>query len=149
MKKPEVDSASALMAISVLPNVLALFFNPIKIPLDPKIGAGVILLGLILFFYSLKHLKKGVLGATDPILNKLIKNGPYRFIRHPHYLSFIIILIGYGLFFKSLIGIIITLTLFVPSTIHRSKIEDKKLKKEFGKEWENYSEKTGLLLPKP
>jgi protein-S-isoprenylcysteine O-methyltransferase Ste14 len=37
----------------------------------------------------------------------------------------------------------------LPTEIYRAKLEEKALAQKFGAEWENYSKKTGFILPIP
>jgi len=93
------------------------------------------------------YIKKAILGEIEPKLNILIKNGPYRFIRHPVYLGMTIALLGVPLSLGSWLGIIAVFLLFLPSEIYRAKLEEKKLAIKFGTEWENYVKKTMFILP--
>lgn len=105
-------------------------------------------MGSLFFVYVLLYLRSGFFGETEPKLNHLFTRGPYRFCRHPQYLSFIIIIFGFDLVFRSILGILFTLTLSIPSAAYRGKVEDRMLKKKFGKEWENYAEQVGFLFPR-
>ena len=49
---------------------------------------------------------------------------------------------GFDLVFGSLLGILITLFLVIPSVIYRARLEEKALADRFGKEWEAYQERT-------
>ena len=84
----------------------------------------------------------------QPVLDFLVTKGPYRFCRHPQYLSFIIIVFGFDCIFGSVIGFVYTIVLSIPSVVFRAKVEDKLLREEFGKMWEQYAGEVGFLLPK-
>ena len=105
-------------------------------------------LGVLLYFYVIFYLRKGFFGNTAPVLDHLITNGPYRFCRHPLYLSYIILVLGFDLLFGSIIGSILTFGFSIPSVIYRGKAEDRELRLKFGDMWERYSEKVGFLFPK-
>jgi len=93
------------------------------------------------------YLRSGFFGETEPKLDYLVTRGPYRFCKHPQYLSFIIVIFGFDLF-RSILGVFFTLTISIPSVVYRGRVEDELLKKKFGKEWKNYAEQVGFLSPK-
>ena len=99
---------------------------------------------LLICWHSPEYNEKG----TEPKLDFLITKGPYSFCRHPQYLSFIIIILGVDLMFRSVMGIVFTLVLSIPSMVYRAKIEDELLRNKFGDEWENYADKVGFLFPR-
>jgi len=82
------------------------------------------------------------LGEVGPNLDHLVTTGPYRWCRHPLYLSFILIILGLDLMFGSPAGILATLLLALPSMIYRARLEEKALADRFGEEWEAYRERT-------
>jgi len=94
------------------------------------------------------YLRKGFLGDTKPVLDKLVIDGPYRFCRHPLYLSFFVLLFGIDLMFGSPIGVAFTVILSVPSAVYRARVEDDLLKERFGKEWEEYADRVGFMIPR-
>jgi len=56
--------------------------------------------------------------------------------------------LGIDLLFRSVLGIVCTLALSTPGVVYRARVEDRLLRKKFGKEWEDYADKVGFLLPK-
>jgi protein-S-isoprenylcysteine O-methyltransferase len=77
---------------------------------------------------------------------RLVKTGPYRFVRHPGYLGFILSILGSGLALSSIIGIlcVVPVTLFL---FWRIRYEERMLVKEFGKEYNQYMKETKQLVP--
>ncbi|MCW4019809.1 MAG: isoprenylcysteine carboxylmethyltransferase family protein [Candidatus Bathyarchaeota archaeon] len=144
----KVDLPSLLMVLFFTANTVIGFFDPTKMPVAKEIGLAVLVCGSLLFVYVLFYLRSGFFGETEPKLDFLITKGPYGFCRHPQYLSFIMMILGFDLMFRSTISTMFTLTLSIPSAVYRAKIEDKLLRKRFGKEWTNYAEKVGFLFPK-
>jgi len=143
-----VDWPSLLMVVSFLINILACSLDPVILPVSKNFGFALFVLGAVFFSYVLIYLRSGFFGQTSPKLDFLITNGPYKFCRHPQYLSFIIMIFGIDLMFRSFLGIIFTIVLSIPSLVYRAKIEDELLRKKFGEEWEKYSEGVGFLFPK-
>jgi len=148
MRLSKVDSPSLFMVLSFTTNILISFFDPNVIPIPREIGLAVVVLGSTFFVYVLLHLRSGFFGETEPKLNFLITEGPYKFCRHPQYLSFTVMIFGFDLMFRSVVGIVLTLALSIPSVVYRASVEDRLLKRKFGKEWEEYADRVGFLLPK-
>ena len=148
MTRSKVDLPSLYMVLSFTVSILISFYDPTELPFLEEIGTVLLALGSLIFLYVLFYLRSGFFGETEPKLKSLITKGPYRFCRHPLYLSFIIIALGINLMLKSALGIIFTFALSIPSAVYRGRIEDKLLRNKFGEEWENYADKVGFLLPK-
>lgn len=79
--------------------------------------------------------------------HELIKNGPYKFIRHPSYLGAFIAIIGCPLFFNNTSTIFISFVSMVIAYYFRIKVEEKTLGNHFGKFYEEYKKDTYRLLP--
>ena len=56
--------------------------------------------------------------------------------------------LGIDLMVRSVLGIVCTLALSTPSAVYRARVEDRLLRKKFGKEWEDYADRVGFLLPR-
>jgi protein-S-isoprenylcysteine O-methyltransferase Ste14 len=78
--------------------------------------------------------------------HRLVTSGIYRVIRHPSYLGLIVNALGWGLAFRSWIGIILTASLIVP-LVGRIRAEESLLSAQFGAEYEAYRAQTSRLIP--
>jgi len=136
------------MVICLTVNLVVSLFYPTGIGIPREFGVIVLICGFLIFGYVLIYLRRGFFGETKPVLDRLVTNGPYRFCRHPLYLSFIIILLGIDLLLGSLIGLAFTLAVSIPNAVYRGKVEDRFLSERFGKEWSDYAKKVGFILPK-
>lgn len=145
---PKVDLPSLVMVITFSVNLFIGMYSRNTLSVPKGIGEAILVLGFVACGYVLLYLRKGFFGDTEPNLDHLVTEGPYRFCRHPLYLSFILIVLGIDLMLGSLIASAFTLLLSVPSAIYRARVEDELLKRKFGKQWENYAEEVGFLLPK-
>ena len=111
--------------------VLFLFINDFKIlffPIINIIGVCLFLLAIVFHFFCEKIHKQAHV-HTDRI-NKIITKSIYSKIRHPIYLSLIIMNIGIGLFFCNLVTIILSI-LFSISTVLTALYEEKYLSLKF------------------
>ena len=57
-------------------------------------------------------------------------------------------ILGLDLMFRSIMGILFTLALWITSVVYRARIEDELLRSKFGEEWGNYADKVGFLFLK-
>ncbi len=78
--------------------------------------------------------------------HQLITKGPFKFIRHPQYLSQILVDIGGGIATLSIVVIILAL-IEIPFLILRASIEEKLLEKNFKEVFLNYKKKSGFFIP--
>jgi len=148
MTQLNVDLPSLFMALSFTTNLIVCFLDPFEISVSKEVGVVLLICGALIFVYVLFYLRGGILGETKPKLDFLITKGPYRFCRHPLYLSFILMILGIDLMFRSVVGIVFTLVVSIPSVIYRAKVEDEMLMNKFGEEWENYADRVGFLFPR-
>ena len=112
------------------------------------IGIGVMLLGLILRHWSIISLGR-FFRTTIELENgqKVIDNGPYRYIRHPSYAGIILFFIGYGILSKDWLSLGVAVCLPTASLIYRIQIEEKALAEGMGSDYVAYQKRTKKLLP--
>ena len=79
---------------------------------------------------------------------RLVQDGPYRFIRHPAYAGYLWISLGLAVGYSSLAGLAAALFVLLPSVIYRIRVEDKLLSEHFGAQFEDYAERRKRLIPK-
>jgi protein-S-isoprenylcysteine O-methyltransferase Ste14 len=77
----------------------------------------------------------------------LVTTGIYGFIRHPSYLGLLLNSLGWGLAFRSGVGVLLT-ALIVPALLARIRAEERLLRTEFGGEYESYRARTWRLIPR-
>ncbi|HDZ19261.1 hypothetical protein LCGC14_0835640 [marine sediment metagenome] len=143
------------------------FLNPINIYLQiiglviQIMGLIIIFCGLILYLIAGKIITKEVYSkATEE--RKMMTTVLYAYIRHPLYLSFILIPVRFLLITLNLLSlfyfIIFTISIRSDEECDREgkftfvtqevRCEEEYMKKIYGKDYEEYMEKTGRLLPK-
>ena len=120
---------------------------PISRSTGKAMGAIIFLLGMVVFLWILVYLKDAFRGTVNPVRNQLITTGPYHWIRHPLYLSMIIILLGIGIALRSLWGMVSIFVIFLPAVLYRAMLEEKALHRMFGNTWTAYQQHTKFLIP--
>jgi protein-S-isoprenylcysteine O-methyltransferase Ste14 len=110
---------------------------------------GIALLGFALLQWAQVALGKS--WSDTPRMmkeQKLVMEGPYRYIRHPIYTAFLLIL-GSLLFISSnwLIGLCM-IGMTVLEIISRIRYEESLMTEYFGEQYRAYMKKTGRLLPR-
>jgi protein-S-isoprenylcysteine O-methyltransferase Ste14 len=76
----------------------------------------------------------------------LISKGPYKILRHPQYVSQILVDIGGGLAVMSYVLLPIAI-IEIPFLIMRALLEEKLLERNFKEKFVKYKKKTGFLIP--
>lgn len=105
--------------------------------------------GLVLLFWV--HLSLGLHHSGTLHLredHRLVQSGPYRWVRHPMYTSFLLLLGGLAV----LIGDVVVSAAMLGSQVWvlgvRLKVEEAMLAERFGAQWSAYRAQTGILLPR-
>lgn len=148
-----------LQKVPLIISVLAIIFFVLAIfqvgtfSYEPEYQS-IRLIGLILYMvfswvqiYSFKTL--GDSYSQEVLIyrhHKLVTKGPFKFIRHPQYLSQILMDLGAG--FATLSFLVTPLAVIeIPILIMRALLEEKLLNKNFKEEFKNYKSKSGFMLP--
>jgi protein-S-isoprenylcysteine O-methyltransferase Ste14 len=114
----------------------------------PIAGIAFIICGLIvrwIAIFSLKH--QFTVDVSIKKDDRIIKEGIYRFVRHPAYAGSLISFFGLALFFSNFLSMLI---IFVPiclAFLHRIHIEEEALIQVFGSEYLDYCASTKRLIP--
>jgi len=111
-----------------------------------SIGAITLLATLLIMAWASSFLVRYAYGRSADH-RPLIRSGPYRYVRHPVYLSFI--LFGIGTFLLSLnFLMLITLSYMVFMAYTYQSEEERELPEKYGMEYEVYKKSTGGFIPK-
>jgi protein-S-isoprenylcysteine O-methyltransferase Ste14 len=79
--------------------------------------------------------------------HKLIREGPYRFVRHPIYTGMLGMIIAAGLAWSHWIGFLIALVLFTIGTAIRVRSEERLLREQFGAAFDDYKRSVPAVIP--
>jgi protein-S-isoprenylcysteine O-methyltransferase Ste14 len=77
----------------------------------------------------------------------LVTSGVYGVIRHPSYLGLLVNSLGWGLAFRSGLGVLLT-ALLIPPLLARIRAEERLLRTHFGGEYDSYCARTARLIPR-
>jgi protein-S-isoprenylcysteine O-methyltransferase Ste14 len=76
----------------------------------------------------------------------LVTTGIYSVIRHPSYLGLLVSSLGWGLAFRSGVGVLLAMLNLVP-VVGRIRAEEVQLRSQFGAEYDAYRGRTSRLIP--
>ncbi len=116
----------------------------------PVFGAGL-LCGLISFW-----LRRNAIQALGRFWSlhveireqhEFVETGPFRWMRHPTYLSMILELFAAALMLHAFFALSVVLILFVPILWIRIRIEERALVEKFGTLYRTYQERTPAIVP--
>lgn len=131
------------------------FFN-----MNREMNSYLTVIGLITFlfaatlrYWSIKTLgDQWAIHAIGPSqLNHervLVTTGPYKYVRHPIYLSYVLDLLGLTLALSTFYSLILVVTVNAPSYILRSKLEERSSIKRLGDDYVKYKEKISFMFPR-
>jgi protein-S-isoprenylcysteine O-methyltransferase Ste14 len=148
--------ALRLVGLGMWAGMLAYLINPdwmawaqVALPDEIRwLGALCGVLFIALIYWTLSNLGKNL---TDSVVTRsaatLVTSGPYRYIRHPFYVSVALVIAAIALLsanvFLALTG---TATLLLLAL--RTPIEERKLLERFGEPYRAYVARTGRFLPR-
>ena len=135
--------APLLLIIMIGP--LTAFYGVWEIPINrlATIFSGVIIFIIGTFIYF-----KWEIFWTRTYRGQLVTEGIFRYIRHPHYTSIIIVGFGLALFFYSIFALL-TAIIALPIMIWSIIDEETLLLKQYGNEYKKYMEKVPWrMIPK-
>lgn len=116
------------------------------------LGLGLLLSAIVLRYWSIKSLGDQwaihVSGQSQlPHELALVTQGPYKYVRHPIYLSYIVELLGLAILFSAFYSLIFVCVINIPSYIIRSQYEEKEAGKRLGERYLVYKKNTSFMAP--
>jgi protein-S-isoprenylcysteine O-methyltransferase Ste14 len=78
---------------------------------------------------------------------KVVTDGPYRYIRHPSYLGVIVLMVGFGLALSDGLSVLVMLVLPTAGLVPRITVEEAALRQGLGDTYARYAEGRARLLP--
>ncbi|MBI3823802.1 MAG: isoprenylcysteine carboxylmethyltransferase family protein [Planctomycetes bacterium] len=136
-----------LLAFMIDPTWMAWASVPLPVPLRWA-GVGVGVLAGSLLTWTFRSLGKNI---TDTVVTRkehsLVTTGPYRWVRHPFYVSFALAVLMMSLITANWFAFITSSVVFLLLVIRTSK-EEEKLIERFGDEYRLYMDQTGRFWPR-
>ncbi len=113
-----------------------------------SIGVTLILLGVALRWYAIwtlgRYFTRDVAVSAD---QKVVQNGPYRFIRHPTYSGTFLTMLGVGLAMTNWASLLALLLCVLVGHLYRVHIEEKALIQTIGQPYVEYMHRTRRFIP--
>jgi protein-S-isoprenylcysteine O-methyltransferase Ste14 len=151
-KKNDRGSMLLIMAgifVSVLSSPLLILAVPYILP-GPVFWVGIFasLLGIAVRVASILTLRRFFTFSVQVGKEqKLVQDGPYRFLRHPAYTGSILTLLGIALCFRSPLGIAVTAVAAAVVYGYRIRVEEREMENSFGDSYRTYEQQTWRVLP--
>jgi protein-S-isoprenylcysteine O-methyltransferase Ste14 len=77
----------------------------------------------------------------------LVTDGPYRYVQHPIYSSYMLLFVGYALLLHSATTALFALGVCLTYYFSRTQLEQAVLQQAFGQHYEEYRQRTKLFVP--
>jgi protein-S-isoprenylcysteine O-methyltransferase Ste14 len=78
---------------------------------------------------------------------RVIRSGPYRYVRHPAYLGAMLLVLGIGVAFDNVLSILACLVFPLLGVLRRIKVEEDALCRSLGPSYRDYAARTPRLIP--
>ena len=146
----------SIVAFIVFPGLFAVFLPVLMSSIDPwdhpifLPGSIIVIIGMIVLLWCIRDFYvsgKGTLAPWKPPQN-LVKIGLYRITRNPMYLSVLLLVLGWAIFFYSPLLVVYDIILFITFHIFILKFEEPWLQEHFKKSWEMYKENVPRWIPR-
>ncbi|KAI8983580.1 phospholipid methyltransferase-domain-containing protein [Pilobolus umbonatus] len=113
----------------------------------PWIGIAVIIVSVLLLRWTTyaNPFYLRAMATTDD--HFICTDGPYRLVRHPGYMAFILGWIGFALVNNNWIVLCITLIIMIYAYIMRIMAEEQMMLERFGVDYQQYMDETYRLIP--
>jgi protein-S-isoprenylcysteine O-methyltransferase Ste14 len=130
---------SVLSGLPVQFQFLSVFFVQL-------VGIALTFSGYFLFIWSVIARGRYSVSWEMPEDQKLVTWGPYRYVRHPSYLGYFLMFVGFFFLWPNVFTLFPFLA--IPSYYKITFEEERLLMKRFGDAFIEYQKKTGRLVPK-
>jgi protein-S-isoprenylcysteine O-methyltransferase Ste14 len=109
-------------------------------------GSLVMVLGYVIFIWSVVARGKYATSWQMPTNQKLVVWGPYRYVRHPSYLGYFLMFIGFLLMWQNALALIPLIA--IPGYVQITSREEEMLVATFGMEYQEYRKHVGRFVPR-
>jgi protein-S-isoprenylcysteine O-methyltransferase Ste14 len=151
-KRPKLD----LLLIQIF-SLAIVFVAPLSDRLawgTLPLGEGTRFIGFVLFIpgFLLMQMAQKYLDRQFSIEvtlqdnHQLVRQGPYRWIRHPRYLGILVFFLGIVLVFRSWLGMAVVAALLLV-LVWRIGAEEALMQQQFGRDWDEYCRESWRMIP--
>jgi len=113
------------------------------------LGVLMLIVGIALLGAAHTHLDKSFNSLVVTMEGqKMVKSGPYQWIRHPIYTAYLLNYLGGGLLAGNIILTFVPTILFMILVALRVNTEEQAMIEQFGNEYNEYMKHTGRFLPR-
>jgi len=112
------------------------------------VGYVVLVLGIAFRFWAIQTLGRFFTGQVAiQTGHRVVRSGPYRYVRHPSYTGGFVALIGLGIALDDWLSILVLILLPLVGLVIRIRHEEEVLTAAFGDEYLSYAARTPRLVP--
>jgi protein-S-isoprenylcysteine O-methyltransferase Ste14 len=112
------------------------------------LGAIAIVVGLAIRVWAILTLGNSFRTTIETYQGQyVVKDGPYKLIRHPSYSGAMLICLGYGIAFQNWLSLIILIVIPSMAILYRIPYEEAELVNVLGEAYSDYQKKTKKLIP--
>ncbi len=123
-------------------------FNEAGNPIFIVLGTFIFFVGTFTRMYAIKTLGQFFTMEIGIRKNhRIVKDGPYEFVRHPSYTGYLLMILGIGIAYQNLFSLLLPLAEMILFLSVRIPQEEKMLCHEFGDEYRRYQKETKLIIP--
>ena len=155
---PKVDRGSKIAVIAAvnlgifLGFIVADFVPRFSMRADWKavfaLGIAVWLGGICLRLYSVRTLGRFfTTGVTISNGQRIVEQGPYRWLRHPSYLGGLLALAGFGMTLTNWLAMFLPVCCLAAAYAYRIRVEEQALVRGLGPAYSEYMQRTWRLIP--
>jgi protein-S-isoprenylcysteine O-methyltransferase Ste14 len=112
-------------------------------------GLVVLCIGSLFFAWTIGFAGKSLKPSTSGVHadHRLVQDGPLGIVRHPYYVSYVVVLVGLGLTLATLWPFLLALCVAIGMG-PTAEAEEKQLAVLFGEEYQQYQQRVGRFFPK-
>jgi protein-S-isoprenylcysteine O-methyltransferase Ste14 len=113
------------------------------------VGLVVLYIGSLFFAWAIGFAGKSLRPSTSGVHadHKLVQDGPLGIVRHPYYVSYVVILVGLGLTLSTIWSLLLALCVAIGMG-PTAEAEEKQLTELFGEQYQKYQRRVGRFFPK-
>lgn len=151
---PKMPPGALLISAIVVATSLAFLFlvwTQHQSPQAQIIGIAIEIAGAVLFWWAILASRKARLHAAfdDVHPHSIVTGGPYRYLRHPFYTSYLIFWSGWAIAAWSA-WTLLPVAIFAVIYVAAARAEEKKFSNTpLAQEYEAYKKRTGFFWPRP